>query len=157
VALDAIYDDNYGYMFGGTDVLFYSDSYFTDEEGDPFSLIIKTPWLSFAGIQGFQRLYRLMITGLNTDASVAVQTVTIKAAYNFGQSLSTLVSSDVTPATGGLIQIQHHFVTQKCEALQLQIEIKPKNNDAGKFRLSDITLQVGVKEGLYKLPSGSRI
>ena len=121
-----------------------------------FEAEIETPWLSFAGIQGFQRVYRLMVLGKNVDASVESQLMTVAAKYDFDDTETTLFSETVTPTTGGLIQLQHHLSQQKCESLKIIVKFKPSSSNTGRFRLTDLTLQVGVKPGYYKLPSSKR-
>ena len=49
----------------------------------------------------------------------------------------------------GRFQVQHAFWTQKCEAMRVFVGITPA--DTVRVRLSDLTLLVGVKKGLYKM------
>lgn len=115
---------------------------------------VETPWLSFAGIQGFQRVYRLMILGKNSTTGDVPIGVTF--GFDFDPTSPPVTESasvTVTPATGGTFQLQHHLARQKCEALKIGIYFYSLT---GAVRLTDLTLQVGVKPGYYKLPSSQR-
>jgi hypothetical protein len=122
-----------------------------------FSPYIETPWLSFAGIQGFQRVYRLMILGKNADGSVNPMTFGLSLQYDFNDTYTSFPTVNVTPSTNGLVQLQHHFVKQKCESMKIAIYFFPVTpGNAGRFRLTDLTLQVGVKGSYFKMPSSQR-
>jgi hypothetical protein len=122
-----------------------------------FSPYIETPWLSFAGIQGFQRVYRLMILGKNVDGAVNPMTFGLSLQYDFNDTYTSFPTVNVTPSTNGLVQLQHHFVKQKCESMKIAIYFFPVTpGNAGRFRLTDLTLQVGVKGSYFKMPSSQR-
>lgn len=156
--------DDPGTTFLNTYILYHNDSAYQDVDPNggttvSFTGYVETPYLSFAGIQGFQRIYRLMLLGRNVDSSVQGQTFGIKFGFDFDQTsppTAETVSAAVTPATGGLVQLQHHMARQKCEAIKVGISFQPTSTNTGRFRLTDLTLQVGVKPGYYKLPSGQR-
>ena len=122
-----------------------------------FSPYIETPWLSFAGIQGFERIYRLMILGKNVDGGTSPMTFGLSLQYDFDNTYTSFPTVNVTPSTAGLVQLQHHFVKQKCESLKIAIFFYPTTpGNPGRFRLTDLTLQVGAKTGYFKLPSSQR-
>lgn len=124
-----------------------------------FSGYIETPWLSFSGIQGFQRVYRVMFLGKNVDSSVQAQSFSGTVGYDFNQTsppTDETFAASVTPSTLGLVQFQHHLARQKCETIKLGLSFKPVSTNTGRFRLTDLTLQVGVKHGYFKLPSSQR-
>jgi len=53
--------------------------------------------------------------------------------------------------------MQHHFAQQKCESLKIRLTIDPDFVTVdGRLRLTDLTLQVGVKGGFFKMPSSQR-
>ena len=123
-----------------------------------FTGYIETPWLSFAGIQGFQRVYRLKVLGKNP--TTAAQLITGYLGYDFNPtsppSTETFTGS-VTPGTGGTVQIEHHLAKQKCESLKIGLAFGPASaTDNGRLRITDLTLQVGVKAGMFKTPSSTR-
>jgi hypothetical protein len=121
---------------------------------------VETAWLSFAGIQWFQRIYRLMILGRMVDNSIKQQNVDLYLGFDFDITSppdDETASLTLTPAANGFVQIQHHLARQKCEALKIGLSFRPKGlSDTGRLRITDLTLQVGVKPGYYKLPSSQR-
>ena len=122
-----------------------------------FQMVLETPWLSFAGIQGFQRLYRLMLLG--RTGGTKTYGLSFNASYNFEDTLEDGASATLTPAatTNHQFQMQHHFSKQKCESVKLRLSIDPDGTDVdGRIRITDLTLQVGVKDGYFKLPSSQR-
>lgn len=120
-----------------------------------FSGVVKTPWLSFAGIQGFQRLYRLMLLG--QAPSTCNFNIVGAVTYDFDDTRTDSFTAPFVAPSSGRVQIQHHFAVQKCESAQITLTLT--TNDpakVGRLRLTDLTLQVGAKGGYFKLPSSQR-
>jgi len=166
-SIDAVYaDDRYYHLsnYSVTNPLlrYTDDSVSTDvlDNGNPgsvYSTYIETAWLSFAGIQGFQRIYRMIALGRNVDGSLNPVTFGISLNYDFDPTYtSDAPFVSVTPSTGGVVQLQHHFVKQKCEAIKIAVYFFPTAGAAGRFRLTDLTLQIGVKGGYFKQPPTAR-
>ena len=161
--VDAVYaDDRYYHLsnVSTTPLLRYtsaSDAYDIGNDGFVVQFVgrIKTAWLSFAGIQGFQRVYRLLVLGKTTDGSQSQQAISTTAYYDFNETTGSLASVVVTPVLSGTVQVNHHFVKQKCESIQIEVVIAPSGNTPC-VRLTDLTLQVGVKGGTFRQPSSAR-
>jgi hypothetical protein len=68
---------------------------------------------------------------------------------------TTLAATDVTTTAIKMTQFEHALAKQKCESLKLVLYVKSKTN-ASRFRLSDVMLQVGLKQGRFKLPATRR-
>lgn len=165
--VDACYaDDRYyhlsNYSTSSPLLRYTSDSVYLDVDdtntsSSYFQMVLETPWLSFAGIQGFQRVYRLMILGRSTG--VQTYGVALDTYTNFSATAAESVSGTFAPAAAGnkQFQMQHHFSTQKCESMKLKLTIDPDSVAVdGRLRITDLTLQVGVKGGYFKLPSSQR-
>ncbi len=126
--------------------------------GAVFTATVETPWLSFAGIQGFQRVYRLMLLGKDAGTPGETHAITLSVYKDFADGAPVETASVLAATTSnGQIQIQHHFATQKCESMKLRLTFgaDPAGGEAA-LRLTDLTLQVGVKSGYNKLPSSQR-
>lgn len=148
-----------GIEIGGTVYTADSDGWistyataFTDG-GTTILSSVDTPWLQLAGVQGFQRVYDLMLLGKALDASAAV-TFSMTPAYDFGAFGSPEIASVGVSPTNGFIQWTHPFVRQKCESLKLRLQWFCTTS---RFRLTNLSLMVGIKKGQYKLPSSQRI
>lgn len=156
--VDAVYmNDRFYHLTNAYALRFYDEGTQTDA-GTAITGKFTTAWLEFGQIQGFQRIYRLAITGRNIDSQVAAaQTFAITAGYDFNETLSSIVSAtSITPVNTGTIQFEHHLVTQKCTSLKLSFTFFSTANES-RLRLTELTLQVGLKEGLNKIPSARRI
>ena len=167
--VDAVFADGRYYHLSNystsTPLLRYTDGTVTsdvNDSGTPSSTFygyIETPWLSFAGIQGFERIYRLMVLGSVTSAPLTSQTISGYIGYDFDApsppSAETFVATPTPSANNSTIQFQHHFGKQKCEAIKIGLRFQPTSS-GGRLRLTDLTLQVGAKAGTFKVPSSSR-
>lgn len=144
----------------------------------PIKIKIRTSWLSFAGLQGFQRIYQMMILG----EYKSLHKLIVSVAYDFNpnptqqtyidagtdlQPLSygeiTPYGGDVTDATnvyGGeypLYQYRVDMDVQKCEAIQFILEEVPLIAYGESLSLSGFTTLVGMKQGLYKIPANRQV
>lgn len=132
-----------------------------------FSLKARTGPLSLAGIQGFQRLTRAMVLGEYKSAHKL--RIRARADFNGVWTEEHLydATADLDHGTYGsgspygsdtvyggyptTYQPRVHVVSQKCEALQLEIE--DITQDGGSFEsysLTGLALEVGTKKGLWK-------
>lgn len=154
--IDAAFAEGRFYHITSTPtLLYYNESTFTDN-GTAITMYFKTPFLQFAGVQGFQRVTRVMFLGNPVDAASDTQVVTVQMGVDFASSLTTVVNAqDVAVAASGLTQFEVQPTSQKCEALQVAVSIKSKT-PASRFRLTDMTLQVGVKQGRFKTGASQR-
>ena len=169
-SVDAVYADGRYYHLsnvGSTPLLRYTDDTYDFDDDDTGALgqqfygYIETPWLSFAGLQGFQRIYRLLVLARAPNGT-GNHTINGFVGYNFADSASpptteTFTAGIVALGPNNQIQIQHHFAKQKCESLKLGIQFRPLYaGGTGRLRITDLTLQVGAKAGYFKMPSSAR-
>ena len=177
-------------LYGLVDAAIRSDQYFyLDTNGiayaeDPnsyaiagrsYSLKLQTSWLAVAGVNGFQRVYGMMLLG---DWK-SPHTLRISIAYDFNPTPTQVV--DVTaeqydpgywgdgtswgsdPVWGDfypLYQFRINFTRQKCSSVQITIEdyevgVLDSNGQPAKpgeaYSISNLTFICGVKEGWNKL------
>lgn len=136
---------------------------------EPIKMRAVTGWMSLAGIQGFQRVrsihvlgeYRSvhkLLVGVATDFSpVFTQTATIDAGTLIGRS--TYGSDSPYGAGspyGGVFtpyQFEARVVDQKSTAIRVSIEDAQASDFGESYRLSALTLTVGVKRGARQLPA----
>lgn len=129
-------------------------------------LKLTSSWLSLAGIQGYQRLYRLILLGdYKTEHKLIV-----RVGYNFneyfteevtidtGSLLDTAVYGEDSPYGesdyyGGeyrLYQFRIHLATQKCQSMRFSIEDFQLENYGEGFSISGFMLEAGIKKGAVK-------
>lgn len=139
------------------------------DNGSRFSMAIETSWLAFAGVQGYQRLWRYSFLGdyvsdhytrvkLAYDYEDAfVETVYFNVADGLGLEYYgddvTYGDSEVYGGSGsGVYQFESTPRRQKCGAVRFRIEDVDTRSVAGggSFKLASLTLEVGVKKGLTR-------
>lgn len=155
-------DDDYFYL--RTDNLVYKESTEYSDNGTPIKTKIETGWLNFAGVQAFQRVYRMLLLGeFKSDHKLR-----IKVAYDFIDAYIqelTVNSSDVvnsstygsaspygSEATYGAsnqYQIRVDFKRQKCETVRVCIE-DILETPGQSLDISSLLFVVGAKVGEYK-------
>jgi hypothetical protein len=151
----------------------YADGY--DGGTQHIPLVIETANFSFAGLNGFQRVYRATLLGEykgshNTVVSFAydyspvyVDSATFDGysvigqyAYGstgpYGETNGDIYGGDYVP-----YQFRIHLKQQKCTALRVKIEDTQSAPFNEGFNLSGITLQVGIKPSTYKLPENKSL
>lgn len=148
---------------------------FTDD-GQAIKQRLITGWLSFAGLQAFQRVYRLMILGDYKSPHKLL----VKAAYDYNPFFTQQTYIDVAtlftnPLYGGdptfgytspyggvpgignpTYEFELHLTRQKCTAVQFSIEDVQMLPYGEGMSLSALGLQVGVKQGLNKLAASRK-
>lgn len=168
----------YTYLQPGGKVMYETPNVYTDD-GAFIKLRVATSWLSLAGLQGFQRIYKMLILG----QYIGPHQLLAKVAYDFNPIFSqqdyinatTLLQNnlygddalygDSSPYGGNaeLYQFRLFFERQKCQSILISLEdvqtITAEENAQGNtitttinegLSLSAIALEVGVKKGLYK-------
>ncbi len=137
-----------------------------DDNGRAISVLAQTGWISFAGLQGFQRVRRVLFAGEYKSPHI----LTISIAYDYEPAPTQVVNINTAtliaqttegstyyggdPVYGGafpLYQFMVHVARQKCEAIQITIQDAPAPLGEG-FSLSSIAFEVGLKQGSMKLP-----
>jgi hypothetical protein len=167
-AVDAvIFQGLHTYLTLQGKVLQESPGKFTDD-GEFIKLRLVTAWLSFVGLQAFQRVYHMLFLGDYFDP----HNVAVYAAYDFnpfpvqqnvvqaGQILGTGVYGsdatygETTPYGGPpqTYQFRVNLNRQKCETIQISIEDQQLGSSFGEnLALSAFSFMVGVKSTLNKI------
>jgi len=166
-AVDAtVFQNSFTYLTEDGQVLQENNSIWTDD-GLFIPLKIKTGWMSFAGLQGFQRCYHALILG---DYKSPHQLL-VNVAYNFNpayQQTEVINATELleTPDYGGdatygdsdvyggqfpLYEFRINFKIQKCTAIQMTFEDSQTDPIGQGYSLSALSMLVGVKQGLNKL------
>lgn len=122
---------------------------FTDN-GNFIPLFIKTSWLSLAGLQGFERIYKMLLLGNYKSA----HTLNVGVSFDFNPTLYPMGPIPVL-SDPGLYQYRLFMPYQKCETFQFTINDSQVSPYGEGFSISAITLEVGSKQGLNKLPAAA--
>lgn len=163
-------NSKYYYIRNNNEVYVESEGY--TDAGSPILIKLETSWLSFSGIQGYQRVYRALILGEYKSK----HKLNIKAAYNFKEAFvqdKNIEVSDFTADTayggdspygtgtpyggsGNQYQARIDFKTQKCQSIKIRIEESQDSEYGEGLELSNILFVVGAKFSEFK-PSQARI
>jgi hypothetical protein len=161
----AVWLDSFVYLRSDGTALQESATAFSDA-GSHIRLRVVTSWLSFASLQGFQRVYRAMILG----EYVSAHSLLVQAAYDFNPAF--VQADTITPSAPGaygddspygsgtpyggefpLYEWRVDFARQKCTAVQLSLEDVQSGSPSEGFSLSAITLLAGIKGGQNRVPA----
>lgn len=147
------------------------------DNGQYIPMKFQTSWLSFAGLQGFQRVFKLLLLGdyysahamritiqydfnPNTIQTVEINpsnvlnfTETYGSGSPFGTESPDNVFGGVSFADYQLYQWRIFTTIQKCEAIQVTIEDLQTTEIGQSFSLSGLAFEVGVEGGLMRVPA----
>lgn len=140
------------------------------DDGQFYKLSIETAWLKMAGLQGFQRVRRMILLGeyftphtLTTSLYydyedffrylIIFNATDVIADETYGSD-ATYGDSEVYGGEGGdgVYQFRAHMPRQKCQSIKFKFEDEQDGEGIGEsFAISDLTLEVGLKKGVNKL------
>lgn len=143
----AIYNNTYTLVSSTGQVSTETVGAYTDA-GNPIAIYLKTAWFSFAGVQGFERIKKLLILGESqTPTSLQVQ-----FAYDYS---NTINQTTTIPILNAATPIQYRVFPskQKCETMQIIVTETPQTPYGQGLSLSNFEFELGIKKGPYKLPS----
>jgi hypothetical protein len=173
-ALSAV-NIGFTYYYLRSDGILYkeNETSYTDN-GSPINMKVTTGWLSMAGVQGFQRIYKLLLLG----EFKSPHKVKFSIAYDFNEAFVQEVVVDTadfndnsrygddspygeptTKAYGGdgnVHQMRIDLKRQKCQAIKIKIEeiqSDPANFGEG-LSMSNLMIEVGQKIGVNKISTG---
>jgi hypothetical protein len=123
----------------------------SSDDGASIDLVVETPWVKLANVQGFQRIYYASLLG----AWKSAHTLTLKIYYDYNDTVAETVTKDLSTgySVGDPLQVRHHL-GRKCEAVKFRIEDSDQSGSKESFSLTGISLEIGGKKGVFKLPAG---
>jgi hypothetical protein len=165
----AIYGGEFTYLTTEGDLRQETTDLFFDN-GSSIQMKVVTPWYSFAGLQGYQRIYRVFLIGKFKSQ----HTLRVRVGYDFKSSWQETIlinTNDLFGTTtfgsespygteeGGtwadeleVYQFQFDVTTQKCQSIRFEISDNSSTGNGQGFELTGLAFEVGVKQGGNKLP-----
>lgn len=138
-----------------------------DYDGQAIIRTVATNWISLAGVEGFQRIYRVLIVGDNANLEYNLRA---NIYYDFEEYYSEQLN--IAPYTNittygesspygdeesyggeddGTFQYEIRPARQKCTAIKIELlDSFPTGDRNDSFKLSEIVLVVGVKSSENK-------
>jgi hypothetical protein len=136
------------------------------DDNQPIRLKLVTSWLSFANLEGFQRVRRMMLLGawrsahqlrigmsVDFDDTIVQEAVVSPTAPQTYGSASPY-GNNVYGGTFKPYQWRFDLARQKSQAVKFTIEDIPEATGSGEgVGLSSLAFEVGAKQGLNKVPA----
>lgn len=150
-----IWKNAYTYCFG-VQTSQESSVSFLDNGITHISIKIRTAWLSFAQIQGFQRIYKLLLLGEYKGP----HRFSVNVFVDFNQaSVQSVEIANYTQTLPSPVQYRVFTSRQKCQSMQFLItELPPVgfvSNEGLQF--TGMAMEVGVKRGLNKITAAKSV
>ena len=164
------------YYLRNDGILYVEDESGYTDNGSPINIKLASGWISFGGVQGFQRVYKLLLLG----AFRSPHKLRVRIAYDFNEAFVQEVTIDTadfndntryggyspygepdTIAYGGdgnVHQMRIDLKRQKCQSIKIRIEeIQTDAPNYGEgLSLSNVMFEVGQKVGTNKLDAARR-
>jgi hypothetical protein len=168
-----IWNNVYVYVRTNGQVYQETENYFLDNNVG-YKLRVGTAWIKPGGVQGFVRVWRAAILGTFKSDHV----LRIAVGYNYEStypdsyyfSAGDVIDTNyygqgayfgAEPVYGGVedavYQCTVHLKRQKCEAIRFLFEDVTSGTAGESYDLSDLTLKVGVKKGLFKMKPSKKV
>lgn len=146
--------DNEGYVYLENQSKFIDDGSAISTYNPTFT----TKWLQIKNVQDYQRIYRVIFLG---DLK-SKHNLNIKVYYDYDDTNFDEYDFDSSNITGSqyddtVYQPMIHLKRQKCDALKFVVTVEADGGTEQCLELVDMSLQVGIKQGLMKVKADKRI
>lgn len=126
------------------------------------STVGQTAWLRVAGLEGFQRVRRLYLTGTPGVSQGLLVASLLTIAVEFDDDSISPFNYTVTvnplSAAGTTIDIRHKLEHQKCKSVRFTFtEVGLVPNAPVLSGIQALALEVGIKKGVRKLSAGQTV
>lgn len=124
------------------------------------NLVLETGWISFAGVQRFQRLTHLSICGTSLYKGNYGEIIVRLEVYGMEAPNTLLQNTEVVLPTRTTVnepwRCDFQMVKQTDTAYKLRIVLIPESGAGGNFSITSLLARVGSKRGGAKLPNAQR-
>lgn len=141
------FQDFFTYIKSDGSIFQENENLYTDN-GAFIAMKVVTGWFSFAGIQGFERIYKFMVLGEYKSP----HTLNVSFAYDFLPATTQTTPIPVL-SDPGVYQYRIFPQRMKCETLQVTLEETQSAAFGQGLSISGLGMEVGLKQGLNKLPA----
>jgi hypothetical protein len=146
--------DSSGYVYREDKTIWIDD----DSAVETYNPTLTTQWLKVKNVQDFQRVYRLMILGALKSAHI----LNFKVYYDYDDTNFDQYNFDSSNISGSnpgdsVYQPEIHLARQKCQAIKIEMTVQASGGSEECLTLTDLSFQVGVKQGLNKVKAGKKL
>ena len=132
----------------GSYVVFKESRTQFDDDGTDYALLIDTPWIKAADVQGWQRVYEVAFVGDYKSGHVFTVDIYYDYSETSAQTVTKTITSDLNPQ-----QFSIKPGKQKCQAIRFRIQDASPSGTKESFSISHMQLTIGVKGGVRRLPA----
>lgn len=170
-ATGATFVNDVYYLLKSDGVVYQENKDIYTDADEFIKLKITTGWIAVAGLQGFERVYRALFLGsyygphllqasfaydynsapgyfMKVDATTLVGNNAVWGSDGYWGQVGTVWGGSYVP-----YQWRCRVKKQKCQAIRITVEDLQSAQFNQGFDISAITLEIGIKEGGYKLPA----
>lgn len=168
-----VWNSAYTYLRNSSGAVYSENETKFLDDNIPLKLKIGTAWIKLAGLQGFQRIRRSIVLG----KYMSDHKLSMRVSYDYNADLydqyyfdaaGVLVGEvygdgnygDDSPYGGSadtLYQFRTHLTKQKCQAIRFEFEDIMDTVYGESFELTDLMLEVGIKQGVGKLKAAKTV
>lgn len=121
------------------------------EDGASVPMKVGTSWLRYTSIQGAQRVWKAMLLG----SSQTGLTVNADIFYDWVESAPLDTHTKTLATASEVLQLRLGPSKQVCQALRFVWTLTPAGD--GDVSLTAMTLELGIRRGLAKLPASNNL
>lgn len=152
-AVDAVAREANTYYVTTAGVVRYDNSSVFQESAVSYAPKVRTGWIALAGINGFQRVQKIQVSGKYYSAHTLRMTVYYDdetSGTNYDAATTEFIGAD------GAYEPVFHLSRQKCK--RISIELTEASAASGQsVAFTGISLLVGTKKGLRKAPAAKKV
>lgn len=145
------------YILDDSDQVWKKDDTVFKDDTTSYAMGIESGWMSFAGLTGFQRLYRIFLV----CEYKSNHTLRLSIAYDYSSSYTDSVVIDPTDGTDDdTYRFSVHASVQKCQAFRIKLEEVIVDGTSGtheSLQVNFVGLQIGAKRGQPKLKDAQKL
>lgn len=120
-----------------------------------YQMTVETGWIKTADVQGFQRIWKAQLIGeAQGPGAISVEVgYDYETAYNetYTFNMSTMTTPNYTGGAQSIPQCDWVPGRQKCQAIRFRIKDHPTTGAV--MKITNLSLECGVKSGVFKLPA----
>lgn len=115
------------------------------------TMLVETPWIRLGSIQGYQRVYNMLILGEWRSA----HTLTVVVYYDYSSTAAETITFDLSTGytAGALLQLEH-YCGRPCQTIKVRISDSATTGES--LRLSGVSFEIGQKYGANKIAPTKR-
>ena len=149
--IDILYESGVLYLITTTKILKQTAGTWQDDASN-YQQLIKLGQFQFAGIQGYQRVYKILATGRSLADEAG--TVTVKNYFDANTTATdTQTIAQTALVSGNKMSLEIRPSKQKCETMQ--IELSHTANNSG-ITINAVIAEVGAIPGAGRRASTGR-